>query len=80
MAGDAVKRKLVTAVMDYLNKENCKRERVVSAFPELTPRNTRCVCSLFKAKTKRNMYAAEQNANKHQCAPRTYPQKTGTEP
>ena len=37
MAGDAVKRKLVTAVMDYLNKENCKRERVVSAFPELTP-------------------------------------------
>lgn len=52
MAGDAVKRKLVTAVMDYLNKENCKRERVVSAFPELTPSEHEVCMLIVQGKNK----------------------------
>lgn len=52
MAGDAVKRKLVTAVMDYLNKENSKRERIVSVFPELTPSEHEVCMLILQGKNK----------------------------
>lgn len=75
MAGDKVKRKLVSAVMDYLNEQNLKLEQVAAAFPELTPTEHSVCLLILQGKKLGEICTLLNKTNSNVCAHRGHIRK-----